>query len=423
MSEAAVTAAVPRYSSANRLGNVALGIVVFLGGFVIFEPAPYELVLIGLMAAWVMAGLRINRYILPLVILLVLYLTGGLLSLTQVPNDLGKPYIYIGTTLLLAASAIFFAAIIPGDPAVRLQRIVSAYTAGAVVAAIIGILGYFAGIEFFTLYDRARGPFQDPNVFGPFLILPFVYLCYQVFTRKLADTKWHAVGAFVMLIAIVLSFSRAAWGMAAVALMMVATIAYINQRKGNGRARVIGYVILGGILLVALIAALLTLPQTSSLFAERAQLVQYYDAGEGGRFDRHAEGFMMMLEHPLGLGPFEFGKHFGEDEHNMWLKGFTVYGSLGGFAYIVLAIWTLAVSTPLLFKPRPWQAIVVCAWVVLVGHFIIHVVIDNDHWRHLFLIYGLLWGAYAAERMVQRKRPPPKPVPVYTAALARAAPA
>jgi hypothetical protein len=25
-------------------------------------------------------------------------------------------------------------------------------------------------------------------------------------------------------------------------------------------------------------------------------------------------------------------------------------------------------------------------------------VIDNDHWRHLFLLYGILWGIIAAEK-------------------------
>jgi hypothetical protein len=30
---------------------------------------------------------------------------------------------------------------------------------------------------------------------------------------------------------------------------------------------------------------------------------------------------------------------------------------------------------------------------------LVHNVIDNDHWRHLFLIYGILWGAIAAEKL------------------------
>ncbi len=94
---------------------------------------------------------------------------------------------------------------------------------------------------------------------------------------------------------------------------------------------------------------------------------------------------------------------FGEDEHNMWLKGFTTYGWIGGFSYIVLVVWTLVAAFPLLFKRRLWTPVVQCAFAVYVGHAMIHNVIDNDHWRHLFLIYGILWGAVAADKLHMRQ--------------------
>ncbi len=100
----------------------------------------------------------------------------------------------------------------------------------------------------------------------------------------------------------------------------------------------------------------------------------------------------------------------------MWLKGFTTYGWIGGFSYIVLVVWTLVASFPLVFKQRPWTPIVQCAFAVFVGHVVIHNVIDNDHWRHLFLIYGMLWGAVAADRLYVRQRH-------QMAALRRRAPA
>ena len=34
---------------------------------------------------------------------------------------------------------------------------------------------------------------------------------------------------------------------------------------------------------------------------------------------------------------------------------------------------------------------------------LIHNVIDNDHWRHLFLLYGIIWGVVAAEKMAASK--------------------
>ena len=78
-----------------------------------------------------------------------------------------------------------------------------------------------------------------------------------------------------------------------------------------------------------------------------------------------------------------------------------------------------------MFKKRPWQPIVICAVGTFFGHLIIHNVIDNDHWRHLFLLYGIIWGAYAAERLMKHKEAkqrtsPLADVPVYRAAIARA---
>jgi len=104
----------------------------------------------------------------------------------------------------------------------------------------------------------------------------------------------------------------------------------------------------------------------------------------------------------------------------MWLKGFTTYGWLGGFAYVALVLWTIAAALPLLFKRRPWQPFLQAAFAVYVGQVLIHNVIDNDHWRHLFLLYGMLWGIIAADKASVRtarravslapvEGPPPEP--------------
>ena len=37
----------------------------------------------------------------------------------------------------------------------------------------------------------------------------------------------------------------------------------------------------------------------------------------------------MAMEHPLGIGPLEFGPIYGEDTHNIWLKALLDYGWLG----------------------------------------------------------------------------------------------
>ncbi|MEQ9691176.1 MAG: hypothetical protein RLO48_15715, partial [Bauldia litoralis] len=199
------------------------------------------------------------------------------------------------------------------------------------------------------------------------------------------------------------AFSRAAWGMTVFAGLAITAIGYITSPRGLPRLRIVSLFGIGILIVALMVAVALTIPQVNDLFADRGtSLLEDYDAGPDGRFGRHLQGFYLVLEHPLGLGPFVFADLLGGDEHNMWLKGFTTYGWIGGFAYIALAIWTLAAATPLLFKPRPWQTFVQCVYVVFVGHLLIHNVIDNDHWRHVFMLYGLLWGAIAAEKLHRR---------------------
>lgn len=426
IAEATLAGAPPRTIPARRFAEWFLALLVFLGAFVIIEPAPYELALVVLTVFWVAAGLRVNRYALPLLILMTLYVIGGLIALATM-ESYGDPIIYLGTTALLAASAILFASVIAVDPERRLAVIANAYVLASVVAAIIGILGYFGmlpGSEFFLLYDRARGTFQDPNVFGPFMVLPFAYLIYSIFTGRTQRPILSALAAMILLVALFLTFSRAAWGMTAFVLLFIATMAFITQRSGRSRARLIVYLTIGIVLGIMAIAVVLSLPGTADLFAERAQLVQYYDAGEYGRFERQLQGFALAFERPLGVGPFMFGEIFGEDEHNMWLKGFMVYGWLGGLAYIALVIWTLIIAVPLLFKNRPWQPFIICVFATYLGHLIIHNVIDNDHWRHLFLLYGILWGDYVAERMLLRRKRGNDPIPasaIHRAAIPRSA--
>ena len=269
------------------------------------------------------------------------------------------------------------------------------------IAALFGLAGYFhlfPGAEIFTRYDRIKGTFQDPNVFGPFMVLPIVFLFQDILNHRLSRSIGKAFLLLLMLLAVFLAFSRAAWGMTAFAVLIVAVLAYLNQPGAAARLRIIGYFGMAVVLVAVLLIAVLSIPAVSDLFQQRAELVEDYDAGALGRFGRHVLGFFLVQEHPLGIGPLVFSRLFGEDEHNMWLKGFTTYGWLGGFAYIVLVLWTIVASARLLFRPRPWQPLLHCIFAVYLGQVMIHNVIDNDHWRHLFMIYGLLWGLVAAEK-------------------------
>jgi hypothetical protein len=387
-----------------KLGAWTIAAIAFVSAFVMDEPAPYELLLCTAFFVWCAFGLRLNRHMMPMTVLLIVYLAGGFLSLTQIEKPLAS-VIYVLTTGLLVVSAIFWAAVMSHDTERRMRLLKNGYIASALVASLLGIAGYFhlfPGADIFTLYDRIKGTFKDPNVFGPFVVLPIVFLYRDILTNRLRESLFKVVLLLVLLLAVFLAFSRAAWGMTAFAILFVTFLGFLTEKRAIGRLRIVIYFGLGMTVIALLLVVALSIPAISDLFQQRAQFVEDYDAGHLGRFSRHILGFFLVQQRPLGIGPLQFAKLFGEDEHNMWLKGFTTYGWLGGFAYMILVVWTLWAAGRLLLKPRPWTGYLHCIFAVFLGQVMIHNVIDNDHWRHLFLIYGLLWGIVAADRFYRR---------------------
>ncbi len=388
----------PQLAAIAILGSAMVTFGVFLSGFVIAEPAPYEVFMAGLIGLWALFGLKISRHTAPLLALLILFNTGGMLSLT-VMKDLGTGPMYIAVSAFLALSSVFYAAIIEARQE-RLKLIFNAWVAAGVITSLLGILGYFGaipGAEHFTLYDRAKGAFQDPNVFGPFLVAPSLYLMHGLLTDRLSRAPVRVVCLLIMALGLFLSFSRAAWGLYLFCACFLVFVMLMKERTGAFRLKILVLALGGAILMISALVVALQFEQVSSLFSSRTQLVQDYDGGHLGRFERHRIGFLMAMEHPLGIGPMVFSNIFPEDEHNIWLKSLTSYGWLGFLCYVTLIIWTFAIGFRFLLLDRPWQPYLMIAWIVLIGHTAIGTVIDTDHWRHFYLLLGIVWGCGALE--------------------------
>lgn len=385
-----------RHLSMDRFGDAFLFLTVASSSIVMFEPAPYDLFLTLHAIVAFALGLALPRRLAPLVILILLYDTGGILSLTQVIYWEPNPVVFTVISALMAIDAVFFAATTAEKPH-RIELILKATMVAAVIAALMGLAGWALKIEALTLYGRAKGAFKDPNVYGPFLILPLIWLARDLLTRPMVRVWPKLAPTGLLLIAVLLSFSRAAWGMAAAALVLIGLVTFIVERDGRRRMRLIGIGFAAVVALVLLIAVALSFEEVRTMFFERAKLEQSYDSARLGRFARHWIGFAWATELPLGIGPYQFDHYFPEDPHNVYLKSLMVYGWLGFLAYVTLALWTLGSLFPLMFKPRPWQGAAQCVWVVLFVHQIASWIIDSDHWRHFFLMWGLAWGMIALE--------------------------
>ncbi|WP_175584942.1 O-antigen ligase family protein [Phyllobacterium pellucidum] len=387
------------------ISTFAVGLGVFLSGFVIDEPAPYELYMAGLIGIWALFGLRLSRTVAVLLAILVVFNVGGVISMGQMPELKTAP-MYIAVSLFLCITAVFYAAIINANERI-LSVMFKAYILSAVCTSLLGILGYFdafPGADIFTRYGRAMGAFQDPNVFGPFLMLPLAWLVHGVLVGDLRALPVRLVPILIITLGVFLSFSRAAWGMAVFMIAGVAFVLFIRNPSPKFRLRIIVLAGLAVVLVLLAVLIALQIPSVSELFTARAQLVQDYDEAQFGRFARHWYGLLMSIDRPLGIGPLEFGPIFGEDTHNIWLKASLDYGWIGFISYLTLTMLTLGFGLRILFRERPWQPYLLCAYLAYVAHVAIGNIIDTDHWRHFWLLVGIIWGCVALETRYQNRR-------------------
>jgi O-antigen ligase len=295
-----------------------------------------------------------------------------------------------------------------------------------VATSLLGTAGYFHAFphaEIFTKYDRAAGAFQDPNVFGPFLVLPGIYLLYLLLTGQVTRMPLLAVPLLIISAGIFFSFSRGAWGMFAVSAILLTGCLFLQSASGMFRLRVVIMTLAALSLLAIAVIVILQLPGVSDMFSNRAHLEQSYDTARLGRFARYTLGFQMAMEHPFGIGPLVFGTIFGEDTHDIWLKMLMDYGWLGFVSFLTLVIWTISAGFRILLRDRPWQPYLLCAYVAFIGNVGLGTFIDIDHWRHVYLLLGLIWGAIALEYRHQRLLRPVLPgPPAITSAPARLTP-
>jgi hypothetical protein len=149
-----------------------------------------------------------------------------------------------------------------------------------------------------------------------------------------------------------------------------------------------------GLLTVALLFAL-SFENIRSVFEVRASLVQEYDGGVTGRFGNQLRSIPLLLEEPNGFGPLRFRWLFPEDPHNVYINAFASYGWLGGFSWLALMAATCLVGWRLVFQRSPWQNHAIVLWSVLFVTILQGLQIDTDHWRHMYLMLGLVWGLAA----------------------------
>lgn len=390
-------------------GVVALWI--FAGGIVFIEPSPYEVAFLLVLPTAIVAGLGIYRSTFGLLAILLGFTPFAFIACLQVRfTPISEALIFSAVTVFLMLTSYFVANYVAEATHRRMRIIMGAYTAIAVILAIIGTLAYLRlmpGASFFLLYDRAKATFKDPNVYAPFLVLPAMFALQRVLLGRGWQMILAGIVYLILIIGIFVSFSRGGWGHLAASSLITLVLVFFLEAGARDKVRIMMMSLVGLGMLVIAIGGLLSVPEVGRFFEHRTA-TQNYDTGETGRFGRQGYAFELALDNPWGIGPSEFRNlRIREEPHNVYVTVIHTYGWGGGFLYYVMIVATLWKGSVALLRPSPYRLMIIPVMATFTMVVAESVIIDSDHWRHFFLLIGLVWGlstAVANDRRIAAPR-------------------
>ncbi|HWL33696.1 MAG TPA: O-antigen ligase family protein [Gaiellaceae bacterium] len=381
--------------------DAAVGLGVALLGVVVVDPAPADLVFVVVIAVAAASGrFDLDRVPKTVIVAVVVFAALNLVSSVEV-IDPARAAGFFSITLYLAVLALWLTGYVVSPR--RARVIARGYVFAAVTSALLGSLALllaFPGASLLIEDGRARAFFQDPNVFGPFLVPAALILVEELLAPRVlrASRFMKAIGLVAVTLGVLFSFSRGAW--LNLALGVVVVFVVLSLRRGGAR-RALAF--LGvGLCVAALVGGAVAVSGSSGLLVERAR-PQSYDAE---RFGAQAAGLDAAEKYPLGAGPGQFEQIAPISAHSTYVRVLAEQGLAGLVTLAALLIFTLgaAVRNALLGRDTYGigSAALLGAWCgILANSFFV----DTLHWRHLWLVAALIWAGSMRRRTAGRTRP------------------
>jgi hypothetical protein len=383
-----------------KLRNAFVSLIFLTSFYVKIEPAVCDLMFFVAVAMFYRSGLHFSPVIMPLVALLTLYNVGGILSYMQVMDDFEfDSYKFVFITFYMSVMGVFLAAYVAAAPAEHYLLIMRAYWTGATIAAILGLIGYFHFTPisvYFTLFDRAIGGFKDPNVFSTYLILPAVSFLQALALGTVKRSPFNFLRIGIILMGLFLAFSRGAWINVTLSTLLMISLTFLLAPTIRARTNITFSAVFAVGAVIIMIAILMSIPSIRFLLLDRLTLLKNYDSGETGRFGNQLNSIPLLLQQPLGFGPYQFSILFRENPHNSFINAFSSFGWLGGVTYMIMVGTNLFVGFRTIFLRTAFQPYAIAVFSCLAAVTFQAVQIDTEHWRHLWWIIGLTWGFFAA---------------------------
>ena len=390
--------------------------VFFMGiiamNYTIMRPSPVDLIFV----CSLLLCLVVNQKVRTNFVILTLFLLGWGLSFflasvphlyevfrADVPTKGSVPFELLAKTfvLLIAFTACYIST---SWNRATYETFMKVYVAACVIASLLGTFGFAKGIDLLTWDQRARGLLDDPNMYGSMLapsILCSIYLLnYRVVRRWIMLTVLP-----ILVVGLMLSFSRAA-----IVATLITTCAYIFFLNRLDLKRLVpALVALATLALVLFVIASLSSQEFTQKFLQRLTFAESYDLGREGRYGRYLLVLPMILDNPMGLGVLQLEKIFPEPIHNIFLSSFVNYGWSGGFTWLLLVGSSIVLAVENYRRTRsPVAVLLMFTFLAVVMCASLH---EGEHWRHLWLFIGLLWGFTQANfRETARVTPQPPAV-------------
>ncbi len=389
--------------SMRHVAGVVGGAFVLLGA-VRVEPAPTDL----LLALALAGGLMTRRLLVSRVPPLVLFLLGAFAGLNvyavtyAVDRSLSIRYVLI--TLFLLAVACLMPMLVTGPHRARL--LVRCYLLGAVPLALLSVLALLWAFPYSDSLlgyrgTRARGLFKDPNVFGPALIPAAMILLDEILHPRLLTSPrlLRAAMLAICLAGVLFSYSRAAWINVVAALVVMLVVQLLRGADGGKRLVMSSMLVL---VLAGGTALLVSTTSSGDFLSERAQL-QTYDAE---RFGAQAKGLELATSNPVtGVGPGQFEVVAPISAHSLYVRVATETGLPGLAVLGCLLALTLGLAVHHVLQGQDSHGIgsapLLASWI---GLLVNSAVVDTLHWRHLWIVAGLIYVAEARRRTTSTSR-------------------
>lgn len=337
-------------------------------GFVQIEPAPTDILNFFLIILTFFTGMRLaifkNIYCwLPIIILMF-----GFSIVPAAPNDHLRFYL-----IDIYLSLFFFCLVSVIKTEQDLKKLIETYAKSTLLYTILTLFLYFSGNTEVTKYGRLCGFFKDPNVFGPFLILPFLYY-YNALVKELRII--HIVAVLTFLIAIVLSGSRGAWINLATAICFL--MAFSKHKNFKYRLKSL---FIPSIFAAFALGFLFTTNSEEILDKLSSRLaLQSYDSD---RWNAFVTSINLSILNPFGVGAGNADQFVGMAVHNTFLRLILERGFL---IILFLVAWLFESRLRLSLCQKPSSGIIIAS---IVGLVVNSLVVDTLHWRHAWLLFGL----------------------------------